>query len=203
MEQKTALKQLTILAKKGRDMRLAAEQWKNSYETLISIILSARTRDETTIKIAHILFKKFPTAKKLANANIKSVQNIIRPVNFYRNKSRNIINCAKMLIEKYNGVVPKTIEELITLPGVGRKTANVFIVEHGEAGLGVDTHVHYISNYLGWTKNKSPHKVEEDLKNLFPKKYWSRVNATLVRFGKTHTSRKQKDKLLNGIKKVK
>jgi endonuclease-3 len=203
MEQKTALKQLSVLAKKGSQMRLAAEQWKNPYETLISIVLSARTRDETTIKIARVLFKKFPTTKKLSNADLNSVQKIIRPVNFYKNKSKNIINCAKMIMEKYNGVVPKTIEELVELPGVGRKTANVFLVEKGEDGIGVDTHVHYISNFLGWSKNKNPHKVEEDLKKLFPKEHWSKVNSTLVRFGKTHTSRKQKNKLLDKIRKIK
>ncbi|MEK6945909.1 MAG: endonuclease III [Nanoarchaeota archaeon] len=203
MEQKTALKQLITLSKKGSPMRLAAEEWKNPYETLISIILSARTRDETTIKIARVLFKKFPTPKKLANASLNSVQNIIKPVNFYKNKSKNIINCAKVIVTKYHEKVPKRFEELLELPGVGRKTANVFLVEQGEDGIGVDTHVHYISNFLDWSKNKNPHKVEEDLKKLFPRKYWSKVNATLVRFGKTHTSRRQKDKLLKEIKKVK
>ncbi len=203
MDKKAALKQLNILRKQGSQMRLAAEQWKNSYETLVSIILSARTRDETTIKIAHILFKKFPTSKQLARAKWKVVQNIIRPVNFYRNKSKNIINCAKSIESNYKGKVPTKFEDLLKLPGVGRKTANVFLVEHGEDGIGVDTHVHYISKFLGWSKQKNPHKVEEDLKKLFQKKHWSRVNSTLVRFGKTYTSRKQKDKLLKEIKKIK
>lgn len=203
MDKGKALKQLNLLAKQGSQMRLAAEEWKNSYETLISIILSARTRDETTIRIARILFKKFQTPRKLANANLKDVQNIIRPVNFYKNKSKNIINCAKAIESDYNGKVPVDLDELIKLPGVGRKTANVFLVENGEAGIGVDTHVHYISNFLGWSKNKNPHKVEEDLKKLFSKKHWSRVNSTLVRFGKTYTSRRQKDKLLKEIRKVK
>ena len=108
-----------------------------------------------------------------------------------------------MMMEKFNGVVPKKLEELIELPGVGRKTANVFLVEHGEDGIGVDTHVSYISQKLGWTKNKTQHKIEQDLKKLFPRRHWSRVNSTLVRFGKTHTSRKQKDKLLKEIKKIK
>ena len=108
-----------------------------------------------------------------------------------------------MLIKDYDGSVPYTIEELIKLPGVGRKTANVFISEYGKPGIAVDTHVHYISNYLDWSTNKNPHKVEADLKELFPKKIWSKVNYTLVRFGKTHTSRIQKNKMLDNIKKIK
>jgi len=91
---------------------------------------------------------------------------------------------------------------LVKLRGVGRKTANVFLSEMGKPGIGVDTHVSYISQKLGWTKNKNQHKIEQDLKKLFPKKCWNKVNSTLVRFGKTHTSRKEKDKILNQIKKA-
>ena len=202
MKIETALKQLKLLSKNPKDMRLAAESWVSNFQTLISIIMSARTRDETTIPVAEKLFKKFPTSKKLSKARISEIQRIIRPVNFFRNKSKNIIACAKKLESDFKGKVPKTIEELITLPGVGRKTANVFITEVGESGIGVDTHVSYISQKLGWTKNKAQHKIESDLKNLFTKKHWNRVNSTLVRFGKTHTSRREKDKRLKEIKKV-
>lgn len=199
----TALKQLNYLSKLGNEMRLAAEEWKNNYQTLIAIELSARTRDEVTIEVCKKLFKTFPTAKSLSNAKIKDIEKLIRPVNFYKNKSKNILNCAKELIERYNSKVPETIDELITLPGVGRKTANVFLTEINHDALGVDTHVSYCSQKLGWTKNKNPHKIENDLKKLFPKKYWNKVNSTLVRFGKTHTSKKQKDKLLEEVKKIK
>ena len=92
---------------------------------------------------------------------------------------------------------------MIELPGVGRKTANVFLAEHGKHALPVDTHVFQISRKLGWAKGKNPHKVEEELRQLFPRKYWNKINSTLVRFGKTHTSRKSKDKILNEIKKIK
>jgi endonuclease-3 len=183
-------------------MRLAAESWKTPFQTLISTIMSARTRDEVTIPIAELLFRKFPTPEKLAKANVLQVQAIIKPVNFYKNKSKNVIACAKAIVKDFNGKVPETIEELIKLPGVGRKTANVFISEYGKPGIAVDTHVHYISNYLGWSKNKNPHKVESDLKKLFPEKTWSRVNPTLVRFGKTHTSRTEKNKILDSIKVI-
>ncbi len=200
MEQKRALKQLRELSKEPKLMRLAAEDWVSDFETLISIILSARTRDETTIEIGKNLFKKYPDAEKLAKAKQVDVEKIIRPVNYYRNKSRNIINCAKRLKEDFGGKVPYDIEKLITLPGVGRKTANVFLSENGKDAIGVDTHVSYISQKLGWTKNSNPHKIEADLQNLFPKKYWSKVNSTLVRFGKSHTSRKEKDRLIEEIK---
>jgi endonuclease-3 len=202
MNKKIALKQLKLLEKDVKSMRLAAESWKTPFQTLISTIMSARTRDEVTIPIAELLFRKFPTPEKLAKANVLQVQAIIKPVNFYKNKSKNVIACAKAIVKDFNGKVPETIEELIKLPGVGRKTANVFISEYGKPGIAVDTHVHYISNYLGWSKNKNPHKVESDLKKLFPEKTWSRVNPTLVRFGKTHTSRTEKNKILDSIKVI-
>ena len=124
------------------------------------------------------------------------------PVNFYKTKSKNIINSAKELVKNYNGKIPHDFDKLIELPGVGRKTANVFLAEHGKHALPVDTHVFQISRKLGWAKNDSPHGVEEELKNLFPKKYWRKINYTLVRFGKTYTSRKQKDKILNEIQRI-
>ena len=184
-------------------MRLAAEEWKSPFQILISIIMSARTRDEVTIKVAEKLFKNFPNSKKLGTAKLSEVQKTIRPVNFYRNKSKNIIACSKKLESDFRNKIPTKIEELIKLPGVGRKTANVFLTEIGEDGIGIDTHVSYVSQKLGWTKNKNPTKIEEDLKKLFPKKYWNKVNSTLVRFGKTHTSRTQKDELLEEIKNLK
>ena len=203
MNQTLALKQLKLLDKYGKKRRLAAEKWPNEFQTLISIILSARTKDETTIRVGTALFKKYPTAKKLSEAKLKEIEKTIKPVNFYKNKSKNIINCAKILVKEHNSKVPESIEELIKLSGVGRKTANVFLTEKGKYAVGVDTHVNYISQALGWTKNKKPEKIEKDLEALFPKKYWSKINETLVRFGKTYTSRKEKDELLREIKKIK
>ena len=203
MDQKTAFKQLLLLRKDVKDMRLAGERWPSKWQTLIAIILSARTRDEVTILVSKKLFSKYSSITKLSNAKLRDVELIVRPINFYKNKSKNILNCAKKLVQEFNGEIPKTIEELIKLPGVGRKTANVFLSGYGKDALGVDTHVFYVSKYLGWSKNNNPYKVEEDLKSLFPKKHWNKVNATLVRFGKTHTSRKNKNELLDKIKKIK
>ena len=109
----------------------------------------------------------------------------------------------KELVEKYNGKVPSDEEKLIVLPGVGRKTIGVFLSEIGKDAIGVDTHVSYISQKLGWTNNSQPEKIEKDLMNLFPKKHWKEINSSLVRFGKTHTSRMQKDEILEEIKKIK
>ena len=202
MNSEIALKQLKALSKSNK-MRLAAEGWSVPWKTLISTIMSARTRDEVTIPVAEKLFKKYSSLDKLSKAKLSDIEKTIKPINFYRNKSKNVLNCSKMLIQENNGKIPQTIEELIKLPGVGRKTANVFLSEHKGHGLAVDTHVFYTSRYLKWSKNKNPHKVEADLKLLFPKRHWNKVNSALVRFGKTHTSRKQKDKLLDEIKRIK
>ncbi|MEX0920188.1 MAG: endonuclease III [Candidatus Pacearchaeota archaeon] len=203
MSPKKAIKQLKELEKEGKTMRLAAEAWKNDYETLVSTILSARSLDEITIKYSTILFEKYPTPEALSKASVSEVEKIIFPINFYQNKSKYIINCARKLVEVYKGKVPHDFEKLIELPGVGRKTANVFLSQTGKDAIGVDTHVSYISQKLGWTKNENPDRIEEDLKKTFPEKYWSKVNPTLVRFGKTHTSRRKKDEILKEIKKVK
>ncbi len=197
------LKQLYAMKKLSKGMRLAAEAWKNDYKILVSTILSARTRDEVTIPIAEKLFKKYPNPKNLSKASAKAVQKIIRPINFYKNKTKSLIKCAKNLDEKYNGKVPHDFDKLIELPGVGRKTANVFLSELGYDSIGVDTHVAYISRKIGWTKNTKPEKIETDLKRLFPKKYWKKVNSILVRFGKTHTSKRRKDEIINEIRRIK
>lgn len=202
MDPQKAIKQLRELEKRGKIMRLAAEVWKNDYQILVSTILSARTRDEVTIPTAERLFSKYPTPNKLADAKLNNIQNIIMPINFYKTKAKNIINCAKELVKNYNGKIPHDFDKLVELSGVGRKTANVFLAENGRHALPVDTHVFQISRKLGWAKSDSPHKVEEELKKLFPKKYWQKINSILVRFGKTHTSRKQKDKILKEIKRI-
>ena len=202
MGTKTAVKQLTKIAKLKGNMRLAAEGWKSKFQVLISTILSARSLDETTIKYCNVLFDKYPGANKLSKGDIEDVQKIIKPINFYKNKSKSIINCAKQLEEKYSGVPPMEFEKLIELSGVGPKTANVFLSEYGHDTIGIDTHVAYISHYLGWTKSKNPKVIEQDLKKLFPKNYWNNLNPTLVKFGKKYTSRKEKNELLDKIKEI-
>ena len=200
---KIALKQLEALQKQSSTMRLAAQEWDSDWKILISTIMSAQSRDETTIVIANSLFQKFPALQLLSKAKFNSVLRILKSLNYNRTKSKNIIACAKMIMEKYGGNVPHDFNKLVELPGVGRKTANVFLSEVGHDAIGIDTHAAYISQKLGWTKNKNPQKIEEDLKALFPQKYWSGLNQILVRFGKTHTSKKKKDAILENIKLVK
>ena len=203
MNTKEALRELKILAKYGKRMRLAAEKWHSDWQTLISIILSARTRDETTIRICKQLFGKYGSIGKLARASLKDIEKIIRPVNFYITKSKNIINLAKIIVNNYNSQIPHDFSKLIELPGVGRKTANVFLAEKGYGTIGVDTHVGYCSKYLGWTNSEKQEEVERDLKELFPEKLWGEINWVLVRFGQTYTSMKEKNRILDNVNKIK
>ena len=166
MNTKIAIKQFEAIKKLKGDMRLAAEGWDSKFQVLISTILSARSLDETTIKYCNILFSKYHDAKSLSNANLKDIENIIRPINFYKNKSKYIIECSKQLYQDYNGTPPMDFEKLVKLKGVGSKTANVFLSEYGHDTIGIDTHVAYISYYLEWTKSKNPDKIEEDLKKI-------------------------------------
>lgn len=202
VNQEKALRQLDALRKRGETMRLAAEEWKEEWQTLIAILMSARTLDETTIEVGERLFKAYPTVKGLAEAPQVKIARIINRVNFFQNKAKYVVGCAKVLHEKYDGKPPHTLEELTELPGVGRKTANVFLAEYGHQAIGVDTHVSYIAQKLGWTRHTDPVGIERDLTALFPEKYWNQINQTLVHFGKTHTSRREKDALLETLKQL-
>lgn len=200
MNLERALRQLKELDRLGGRMRLAAEEWDTDWKCLIAIMMSAQSRDETTIRIADSLFKKYPTLEKLASAKYEDVLEVFKSLNYNATKAKNVIGCARMLIEEHNGKVPHDIDKLVELPGVGRKTANVFMAEQGKDGLGVDTHVYQIAKKIGWSAANSPDKVEDDLKKLFPREYWNKVNPALVRFGKLHTSRKKKEELLEYIR---
>jgi endonuclease-3 len=179
------------------DMRLAAE-WEKPWHILISTMLSSQTRDETTIKICNILFKKYSTPKKLAGADLKDIKKIIKPVNYYKTKARNIKKTGKIISKKG---IPKDIDKLLELPGVGRKVANVYLaVALHQDRIGVDTHVTRISRKMGWTKHSTNNKgqIEKDLERLFPKKYWRGINYILVRFGRKF--RRKEDDILNKLK---
>ena len=196
------LRQLKELKKYSSKMRLAADGWSRPWKTLISTLLSARSRDEKTIEVSKELYRKYNSLNKLRKASLKDIEKIIRPINFYKNKSKNILNCSKVLVKEYDGKVPRDFDNLVKLPGVGRKTANVFLAVYGGSNIGVDTHISYCSRKLGWSKNKKPKKIEEDLKKLFPKKYWNSLNYILVGFGKTFKSKRKKDEILEKIKKL-
>ena len=181
------------------DKRLAAENWKQDWQTLIATLMSAQSRDETTIPIAENLFKKYPTLTKLAKANYKDVLKIFKSLNYNRTKAKHVIEATKFILKNYNGKIPEDVEKLIKIPGVGRKTANVVRSEvHNSAAIGVDTHVHRISNVLGLVKTKTPHQTEIELVKIIPHKYRSKVNRIFVLWGKDVPGR-DKAKLLRSI----
>lgn len=159
--------------------------FKNDFELLIAVILSAQTTDVQVNKVTPKLFEKFPTARSLAEADIEDVKEIVKPTGYYNNKAKIIQACAQSLVTNFGSQVPNNLEELVTLPGVGRKTANVVLgVIHKIPGWAVDTHVQRLSKRLGFTTNEDPLKIEVDLQNLFPKCDWSLYGITLIFHGR-------------------
>ena len=151
---------------------------------LIGTILSARTRDENTSAVVRKLFTKYKTAHALATARLSDVEKIIKSTGFYHVKAKRIIEVASIIDLKYSGKVPQTLEELLELPGVGRKTANcVLVYAFDKPAIPVDTHVHRISNRLGLVSTKSPEETEIILMQKIPKKHWVRINDTFVMYG--------------------
>tara|TARA_Y100000310_G_scaffold344244_1_gene455954 strand:- start:14092 stop:14703 length:612 start_codon:yes stop_codon:yes gene_type:complete len=197
------LKQFNEIKRLGKEKRLAADGWDKRWKTLVATLLSARTTDKKTIPVATALFEKFDSIEKLSKAKESEIAESIREVNFYKTKARNVKALAEKVVREYEGVVPQDFDSLVELPGVGRKTANVFLAEQGEGTIGVDTHVSWISKQMGWTEHEKQEKVEEDLKKLFPEEKWGEINWVLVRFGQTYTSRKEKEEILERIKKGK
>ncbi len=189
------LKKLKKLVEHRDDVRLAAD-WPEKWKVLISTILSSQTKDETTIAISNTLYRKYPTLKHLAGASLRDIKKIIRPVNYYKTKAKHILLTSKVLVNTYGCKIPSDREKLLELPGVGRKVANVYLAVQGYQTIGVDTHITFLAQELGWTKNKNPHKIEKDLEELFPKKYRGSINYILVRFGRIfNTKKKQVGKL--------
>jgi endonuclease III len=157
----------------------------NDFQLLTAVILSAQTTDANVNRITPKLFERFPTPEALATGDLDEIKELVRPSGYYNAKATNIQNCARGLVERFNGKVPNTLEELITLPGVGRKTANVVLgVIHGVPGWTVDTHVQRLSQRLGLTKETDPYKIELDLQKLFPGLDWSKLSITLIWHGR-------------------
>jgi endonuclease III len=151
---------------------------------LIGTILSARTRDENTSAVVKKLFAKYKTAHALANARYSDVEKIIRSTGFYHVKAKRIIKVASIIDSKYSGKVPQTIEELLELPGVGRKTANcVLVYAFDKPAIPVDTHVHRISNRIGLVKTKTPEETELALMEKIPREHWISINDVFVMYG--------------------
>lgn len=156
------------------------------FEILISTLLSLRTKDEVTIEATARLFQKASDPFSMKKLNIEEIKKLIYPVGFYPTKASRILKICEILIDRYNGDVPSTMEELLDLPGVGRKTANLVLAEgYKIPAICVDTHVHRISNRTGYVKTKNPEKTEDALRKKLPKKYWIIYNEILVAFGQT------------------
>jgi endonuclease-3 len=156
----------------------------SSLSILIGTILSARTRDENTSVVVRKLFSRYRTARALAGAKVSDVEKIIKSTGFYHVKAKRIIKVASIIDSKYSGKVPQTLDKLIELPGVGRKTANcVLVYAFDKPAIPVDTHVHRISNRLGLVQTKTPEETEIDLMKKIPKEHWIRINDTFVMYG--------------------
>lgn len=159
---------------------------EDPFRILVSTILSARTRDPVTEKVSDLLFNEYPDAASLARARYASVAKIIRPVNYYKGKTRKIIAASKEIVSKFNGVVPNSYDQLLELPGVGRKTAGCVLVYGFKLpAIPVDVHVHRISNRIGIVKTKDPEDTEKELLDLYGKRDWIAVNELFVTFGQT------------------
>lgn len=158
----------------------------NPYRVLIRTILSQRTRDENTDHASVLLFSKFRTPEEIAQADVQDIEELIISAGFYHVKARRIKEVSQILLDEFGGEVPGTIEELLTLPGVGRKTANcVLVYGFRKPAICVDVHVHRISNRIGLVETRTPEQTEEGLKKLVPVKYWFEINDLLVQFGQT------------------
>lgn len=183
---------VSILRKTYPKSRTAL-RYETPFQILVATILSAQCTDEKVNQITPALFRKYPTAKDFAQANSKVLEEEIRPTGFFRNKTKSIINASKKIVADFDGEVPDTMESLLTLPGVARKTANIVLSSayNKAEGIAVDTHVKRLSQRLGLSKEKNPDKIEQDLLALTPKKDWLDFNYMLVNHGrKTCQARK-------------
>lgn len=163
---------------------LVGKRWKSPFLVLISCILSLRTKDQTTLPASERLFKVADTPPSMLQLSTKKIEKLIYPVGFYKTKAIRIKEICQGIIERYDGKVPDDLDELLTLKGVGRKTANLVLTEgFGKLGVCVDTHVHRISNRFGYVKTSTPEQTETALRKKLPKKFWIEYNSLLVVWG--------------------
>lgn len=163
---------------------LQTQEDGDPYKILIGTILSARTRDETTAQVIKMLFSEFKNPDELSRADLKDIKKLIQKIGFYNVKATRIKEVSKILVEKYNSTVPSNLEDLLTFPGVGRKTANcVLVYGFRKPAIPVDIHVHRISNRIGIVNTKKPEETEIDLQESIDSRYWTGINETFVTFG--------------------
>jgi endonuclease-3 len=165
--------------------KIAEDTQEDPFQVLIATILSAQTKDAVTAAASERLFKVASTPQAMAALPVSRIERLIYPVSFYRNKARHVKKACRQILDDFGGVVPHTMDELLTLAGVGRKTANlVLILSHASRdNICVDTHVHRISNRLGWVRTRTPDQTEQALYKVVPRKWWADVNLYLVTWG--------------------
>jgi len=194
MTKKEVIEIIEILKDTYPDAKCSLD-FTTPFEMLIAVILSAQCTDERVNKTTPSIFAKYSTPEDFANIDITELENLVHPCGFYKNKAKNIKETAKIIVDKYNSKVPETMEELMSLPGVGRKTANVVMLEafNNPQGIAVDTHCRRVSNKLGLSSEKDPEKIEQDLLKIIPKQYYKDVNHIFVWHGRyTCTARNPK-----------
>jgi endonuclease-3 len=165
--------------------KLSRDQEDDAFRVLIGTLLSARTQDHTTLAASTRLFEAAPTPEAMVRLTVARIERLIYPVSFYRNKARHVKTTSRLLLERFAGRVPATMEELLTLPGVGRKTANLVLILafKSRRNICVDTHVHRISNRLGWVETTTPEETEQALYRVTPSRWWATINLYLVTWG--------------------
>jgi len=184
MNKKTVLRIIEKLEENYPDSKCSLE-FKNPAELLVATMLSAQCTDKQVNKVTPILFETFPSVKALADADLEEIKAIVRPTGFYNNKAKSIKKSMNSLQDKFNGEVPKNLDDLVKLDGVGRKTANVVMGDaFGVPGVVVDTHVKRIANRLGMTKNDDPNKVEKDLMKIIPSEKWTMFGHMIIDHGR-------------------
>jgi endonuclease-3 len=165
--------------------KISESRQENPFHVLIGTLLSARTQDATTLAASTRLFRVAPTPRAMAALTVKRIERLIYPVSFFRNKARHVKAASRLLLEQFGGRVPSTMEELLLLPGVGRKTANLVLILgfKSQSAICVDTHVHRISNRLGWVRTSTPEETEQALHRVAPESWWPSINLYLVTWG--------------------
>ncbi|MBT8208362.1 MAG: endonuclease III [Acidimicrobiia bacterium] len=162
-----------------------ALDYGSPYELLVSTVLSAQTTDENVNRVTPVLFERWPTAHDLAAANPSDVEEVVFSTGFYRQKTKSIISLAQDLVDRYDGEVPRSLDEMVKLRGVGRKTASVVLAEAwGDPAIAVDTHVKRVTNRLGMTASTDPVGIEMELRALFPKSEWAGISMRVIQFGR-------------------
>lgn len=185
-ELKSKTKKISNILKKRYGLIKCFLTHKNIYELIVAVCLSAQCTDERVNMTTPALFEKYPTVDKLAKAKLADVEKLIKSCGFYKNKAKNLIALARRVVEDFSGEIPDNMDDLTSLAGVGRKTANVVLGTwfDNPDGVVVDTHVKRISNLLGLTRKKDPEKIEQDLNQIVPKKYWDLFSLWLIQHGR-------------------